>query len=468
MNTFLAKIYTFSIKSKSKRQKIYDILTNAHLKMGGGNNQDPKIEFYRKLCYFDETCTTALYTSKDTLSALKEHFATTLAALKAKAANGGQIRICFTICYSSIFPFKHLFELVCADAAFAPFILVIPDTARGVENMRHQMQKCLSLMREKFPDADIRSACDERGEFIDFAGEFDVLATSQPYDNMTHRLYTIKHAVSRGALPIFTPYAMSNVAFARRIVVPLATISLCWKICADTPFSFDEYRRYAINRGENALLTGYAKMDELAALTPRKKIIIAPHHTISEGYNNELQLSNFFKYSEFFFELFARFPQVDFIFRPHPLLVTALSGAQGWGERKTAEYFERIRATKNVTYQEGGDYLQTFLDSDGIIHDCGSFISEYLYTDNPCCYMVKDAALNALNFAGLGLGCLEHYYRASCEAEILDFVERVVLGGDDPKKPARVEFARANVRVNFPRASEAVLGVLRREFGLGE
>ena len=65
-------------------------------------------------------------------------------------------------------------------------------------------------------------------------------------------------------------------------------------------------------------------MDNLAKQPIRKRerktIIIAPHHTIEAKFRNSIGLSNFLEYAELFQELPKKYPQIDFIFRPHPLL----------------------------------------------------------------------------------------------------------------------------------------------------
>lgn len=49
-----------------------------------------------------------------------------------------------------------------------------------------------------------------------------------------------------------------------------------------------------------------------------------------------------------------------------------------------------MQSYSNVECQDGGDYLQSFVDSDGMIQECSSFLTEYLYTDNFGCYLLKN------------------------------------------------------------------------------
>ena len=62
----------------------------------------------------------------------------------------------------------------------------------------------------------------------------------------------------------------------------------------------------------------------------------------------------------------AMFPEVDFVFRPHPLLFPRLSSPSKWGESKAAGYLEAMSAFPNVEIETGGDYFATFASSDAL------------------------------------------------------------------------------------------------------
>lgn len=337
--------------------------------------------------------------------------------------------------------------------------------------MFYEMDKVYKWALQRY-DRVFKSYDEKTQSFLDFTDKMDLLATSQPYDAMSEKNYSIKYAISKQVLPIFISYGMSSASWGRDYIASLSDLSLCWKIFVDTQYQFDEYLSQSLKNIESICLTGYAKMDELANFIPtkakRKTIIIAPHHTISKDYNTALQLSIFLKYADFFLELYAKYPNIDFVFRPHPLLFVALADKNisqdcFWGKEKINDYLSETCSFANVKYQEGGDYFETFVNSSGIIHDCGSFTAEYLYTDNPCCYMLKSKDINAKNFSSFGKEVLKHYYQAFDEKDIVDFIDNVIIKGDDVKKSARVKFAKESVRVNFPNASDKILEILKED-----
>lgn len=167
-----------------------------------------------------------------------------------------------------------------------------------------------------------------QSNFIDFSQDIDIVCSANPYDEMTLSLYGIKNLSSKGILSFFISYGLMPDYYARKYIIDRLELNLCWKVFVDTHYHLNENERYTKIKGKNAVLTGYAKMDTLAQFKPtkkeRKKIIIAPHHTIYHNFK-ELPLSNFLTYAEFFLELYKQYPQIDFVFRPHPLLVVALA-----------------------------------------------------------------------------------------------------------------------------------------------
>lgn len=465
MNAFLARLYTLCIKNKNKRKDIYNLLTNRHNANGGGGL------IYDKLVKFENDSFQLRRDYANLNSILQEQREEKLKTLKTQIQNKQKIRVCFYMVADSEFVFKSLFEKMQNDSIFEPFILVIPDVARGEEHMFYEMDKVYKWASQRY-DKVFKSYDEKTQSFLDFTDKMDLLATSQPYETMSEKIYSIKYAVLKQVLPIFMSYGMSSASWGRDFVTPLPDLSLCWKIFVDTQYQFDEYLSRPLKNIDNIFFTGYAKMDELAKFVPakskRKTIIIAPHHTISEEYNGALQLSNFLKYADFFLELYAKYPNIDFIFRPHPLLFVALADEKisqkyFWGREKINDYLSKTCSFANVKYQEGGDYFETFVNSSGIIHDCGSFTAEYLYTDNPCCYMLKNKDLNDKNFSSFGKEVLKHYYQAFNERDIVDFIDNVIIKGDDDKKSARVKFAKESVRINFPNVGDKILEILKED-----
>ena len=108
-----------------------------------------------------------------------------------------------------------------------------------------------------------------------------------------------------------------------------------------------------------------------------------------------------------------------------------------------------------VTYSFGGNYFDVFANSDAIIHDCSSFVVEYLYTDKPCCFVAKSNYKKI--FSTLGNSCLKHYYKAFNKEDILHFIDEVVIKENDSLKEKRIAFANKNIRLNYPDVCKGII-----------
>lgn len=242
---------------------------------------------------------------------------------------------------------------------------------------------------------------------------------------------------------------------------------MTWLVFAETKYLYDLTKEICDNGGRNAVLVGYAKMDSLALLdnieSKRKKIIIAPHHTAGVQFDNFLPLSNFLSYADLFLELPNLYPDIDFVFRPHPLLFIHLEKFNAWDKDKIEDYINKLKSFPNMCYQEGGEYFHTFMESSAIIHDCGSFMAEWLFTDKPCCYMLKKELSLSYNFTPFGEEVLNHYYKAFARQDILDFIDNVVIAGKDNMKDSRINFAKEKIRINYPHVSQKIIDYIKEQ-----
>ena len=143
----------------------------------------------------------------------------------------------------------------------------------------------------------------------------------------------------------------------------------------ETIYSYEEIRKLQIINGANVRLTGYTKMDDYSRVNgkakSRKKILIASHHTVKM---DELPLSCFMMYHELILSLPKMFPDIDFVFRPHPLLFIRMINDNVWTKNMVDDYLSKIKKA-GIEYSNGGEYFRLFSECDAIINDCGSFIN---------------------------------------------------------------------------------------------
>ena len=136
--------------------------------------------------------------------------------------------------------------------------------------------------------------------------------------------YDVKNFYNR-ALCISIPYGffLANIQQAQ---FNQDFHNLVWLNCAETYISKKMAEIYAKNRGENVLVTGYSKMDNLYLNSndyrwknsENKKIIWAPHYSINTDY--EINYANFHRYYKNLYDYTSQSKKIDMLLKPHPML----------------------------------------------------------------------------------------------------------------------------------------------------
>ncbi|MDY2584697.1 hypothetical protein [Helicobacter sp.] len=309
----------------------------------------------------------------------------------------------------------------------------------------------------------------KRERYLEVANLIDVALFCNIYDSAVNSRYQIVN-LSQKMLCVYVPYGFTGMLnYDFKHIIHSREYALLWKIYVENQKGLEATLQNSLIKQSSVVVTGYTKMDAIIkhCKTPnkRKKIIIAPHHTMTDW--KELQLSNFLVYYEFFLELPKIYSQIDFIFRPHLSVFRVLREHSNLWNNTPESYLAKIEAIPNMTYHNADNYLELFVQSDALIHDCGSYTAEYLYTDNPACFMGRKDTFEH-TFSPYGFEVLKHYYLAFSKEYILDFIDRVVLKGKDEMRKQRVEFAKKQIRINAGKAGVKLVESLKEEiFGAG-
>ena len=385
-------------------------------------------------------------------------------ACRAKLAAGERLRVCFLVCDAAMFSAEPVYQSMLGDKRFAPFVAVVPRVTRGEKFMRETLEKTLSVLSSRYRD--VRSLYDPDAKSSrSLEGEADVVFTSIVYDEQTLEQYTAL-PLSRFALVACIPYGYGGQLLSDiRRTIFLPQFALFWRLFVANQCTLSLWKEANPQLADALVVGGYPKMDRLAATARRaarpKTILICPHHTLEKD-GTGLALSNFLQYAEFFLELPKEFPDVHFVFRPHPLLFPRLATSAWWGEKRTAAYRCAMSALPNVEFQQGGDYFDVFVNSDAMIHDCGSFLAEYFYTGHPQCYILRDGSTLDREFTPFGKRLQDHVDHAFTSEDIRDFVRKVASGAADGREQERRDFAEREVCMYHPHASERVLEEIMR------
>lgn len=212
--------------------------------------------------------------------------------------------------------------------------------------------------------------------------------------------------------------------------------NVSWKIFYPTLISKYVFESNPLTHGRNFVYVGNPIYDNLNDVKPTgrdwkinsdklKRVIWAPHHSIGE--DDLLPFSSFLKICDDMVGLAVKYRDVvQFVFKPHPFLKERL--IKLWGTDKTEQYYKKWMDMPNTSYVSG-EYIDLFKTSDAMIHDCASFMAEYLFTHKPILYISKPGVEQHLSaFSKL---CYECHYKGRTIEDIDNFIREVVLCGND-------------------------------------
>ena len=358
-------------------------------------------------------------------------------AIREKAV----INVVFEMYHLGFWRSESLFRLMQGHPRFNPVIWVVPhyDCWNNAANAQAAIQYCRA---QNFPYV---THHDLSGFAVD---EYpDILLPPEQYAFNFFRRY---HRHGKPFLDhgiCLVPYCYRNTTDRVDFNEDLQNIAL-FNFC-ENGYTAELARGIMDNRGCNLAVTGNPMADLFAQAlaSPEtaqpawkdtgkrmKRLIWAPHWTIKDvpGY---YCASTFLQVCETMLDIARRYADcLQIAFKPHPGLYNELCLHPEWGKERADAYYAQWRDMPNTQLEEG-QYISLFVQSDALVHDSGSFIIEYLFTDKPCLYLQD----------GAGFG---HFNRMSAEAlqchergmDIEGFIQRSVLGEVDLLKEARRSF----------------------------
>ena len=187
------------------------------------------------------------------------------------------------------------------------------------------------------------------------------------------------------------------------------------------------------------------KFDWKTARPDAKKIIWAPHHSITD---KGVCYATFRWNHQFIYEFAKAHPEISWVVKPHPYLHHA-AVAEGIFPSVEAvkEYFQAWDDLPNAQVYTGAYYQAIFATSDGMIHDSGSFIAEYQYVDKPMIFLTREGG----KFNELGEMILSASYCVDGQdlPAVAALMQKVFIDGNDDKAAARRKLF--DEQLNYPK-----------------
>ena len=291
----------------------------------------------------------------------------------------------------------------------------------------------------------------------------DIIFYQQPYDGLFDQ--NIFYQNNKQALFCNVNYAFNTIG--QKWAGEAHYLHHCWQIYYENEAAMNYYESVtpSITRTKGRL-TGLPFQNSLEKdksefpdtwrpqQTPKKRIIWAPHHTIPTVKNNLLDYSTFLDVADMMIEIAEEYKdQVQIAFKPHPFLLKKLYNV--WGKEKADAYYQKWDQMEN-TQLETGDYYSLFKHSDALIHDCGSFTIEYMYTGNPVMYL-SNGRPHTETLNDFGKAAYDAHHIGSTKEDIIGFIQNVI-SGNDTLKTERIAFLKNYLTI--PDTGNASLNII--------
>lgn len=364
--------------------------------------------------------------------------------------------------------YDSLYRLMDEDKNFSPQILVCPTVNRGYNEMVKLLDETYCYFSTK--NYDVALAYNKgSNEYTDIRKFHpDIIFHTSPYKGQIDSRYYINRI--KHALTCYLSYGIEINPFDWCYALELH--QRVWKHFIGIQNDIKIIKKYCPWAVSNRVVTGYPTYEVITKGSADanawknkdnnyKRIIYAPHHTI-EGNTGLLHFSTFLEYGEFILELAKKYKdKVQFVFKPHPLLRFNLENHPAWGKERTDAYYRQWEESENTNFVNG-IYVDLFNSSDAMIHDCASFMYEYMCTQKPVMFLAN--AVDKGQYNDLGMVLYESHYKAKTKEDIIRFIEDVVLNGQDVMKPQRMKiFQEYVLPPNGCTAAENILNEIKKE-----
>lgn len=356
------------------------------------------------------------------------------------------IHIVFFGIDNAAWKYESFYRLVENDPRFKLTVLVCPAVNMGRDHMIETLNECFEDF--KLRGYNVLKAYDvEKDNYLDPRSlNPDIIFYTNPYKGLIDERYYITHYLDLPSVYINYGFSITNQPWGNGLLFH----KLLWRQFCES-VSIKKFIEYIQNRHSDSIVpSGYPAYDDYIGKqfndkdwkikdNMRKRVIWAPHHTIETVNTKEwIQFSTFFKYAHFMRKLSGDYrDKIQFVFKPHPLLKQKLYNHPDWGKEKTDEFYNFWKNGDNTNYISG-EYSDLFFSSDAMLHDCGSFTIEYLYTQKPVMYLSDYNHESQIN--EVAKKAYKSHYIAESEKDIIEFLEKIVLKGEDTLQQKREIF----------------------------
>ena len=377
-----------------------------------------------------------------------------LEKLKKKIQVGKKVKVFFMTQRAAAFGAASIYKAMVQSEIFEPYVLCISKRDIWYKDFYEAVEEDVEFFKKR--GFRVINAYDKNGTPKDLTVLnpdiifFDSPNLYGPANNSHFRLDLINWRF----LTCYIPYGLLMVDSFYYHYDNL-NIRTCWKFFLDTDASYSRALSDAEFNGLNIVKAGYPKFDDYALAkdaelpdklqNDNKTVIYAPHWSL----DIENNFATFDIYKDIILNFAIDYPNINFVFKPHPELgfrITARykDGISKFSFEDYENYMKTWDALPNGICITQGAYVSIFERSDCMITDCGSFIGEYLPSLNPCIYVFNPRKKHQWDaYTPLARKILNTYYIAHDACELDRYFQDIVVNNNDSKKEGRINVKNA-------------------------
>lgn len=356
------------------------------------------------------------------------------------------IRVLFISVSQAIWKVDSLYKAMQAHPRFEATILLAPNMVQTNEQIRREDYQNLKAYFERKGYA--------YEEWYGIGGEtdypripdtYDIVIYPQPYPGLITKNLDFPRNMDKLMLACEYAFHSGNQEWAFNKYFQNAA----WIDCYENQILCEYSRQVKKNKGVNSIATGLPLVDDFKQGTyaspwkkqtaPCKKIIWAPHWTITEECSSLPCYSNFLQTADFMLQFATdQKGRMQFAFKPHPWLKRELYEHPDWGKERTDAYYSAWEQGENTQLEQGG-YVDLFMTSDAMVHDCSSFCCEYLLAGKPVLFMARNEEKQTALLNEMSHAAFYSQYLGYSMNDLQNFLLEQVIQGHDPMKSQRTE-----------------------------
>lgn len=367
--------------------------------------------------------------------------------VREKAKQGKKIKVFFLTHDAAVFGCASVYWSMLKEDIFEPYIYVVSRRDVGYKEFLEDVEKDILYFSSK--GFRVISGYDEWGNPKDLhALKPDILFYDIPkLYGEAGNFYNRMDQLNWEYLTCYVPYGLLMVdSFYYHYHTKC--IRETWKFFIDTMADFKRVLADSDFNGFNTVMSGYPKFDDYfkngqqlpEKINNGKPIVIyAPHHSLFASNN----FATFDLYKDIMLDFAKKNPEINFVLKPHPLLpfqinARSIEGKISFTKEDYEEYIKEWDSLENGLLVTEGDYIKLFQKCSCMITDCGSFIGEFLPSQNPCIYLFNPRKKRQEDvYTPLAQKILDTYYIVKSKEELDDCIEKIIYKNEDDKYSMR-------------------------------